>query len=382
MRAPAFDFFNKEILSVAVLLFFIMNALWNIYVFKEAWILKLIFAASVLFGLIITREALLNIFDSRDYFIVLLYFFSFVNGFIIIKKYGIGNFIKILYYNLLVFLIFSISMLTIYPEELFLLNLKNNLNPFFELNFRLLLPGFSSLNASSITILIILVLNDFLIKSKQISNNIISNFTIKILCISLMYFAGTRTTFYLAILYILLNRYTFFKLTINYFNRYWYLIPIFVIIINYIFYTSDIFNVIKRENESISGFNRYSLFIASINSILENGFVFLIGNGIYSSKNIVSSFQLMDESVTTSHNAFLQFFISFGLIGLVMFVLWYNNISKNLSKIKLLALVPLLFLITGSYEASPSYFTFEPTYIFIYFFIYSQSLRKDLYLSP
>ncbi|WP_238884684.1 O-antigen ligase family protein [Clostridium sp. YIM B02551] len=119
------------------------------------------------------------------------------------------------------------------------------------------------------------------------------------------------------------------------------LIFLIIIVVIYISLPVEIINIISKrfvdfqgQNTEDFGAGRFGIWIAVFKGIMNNANIFSIlnGFGIDSARYFVANYSIFGTEDAT-HNDYLDMFISNGIIGLIIMILWLINIIKNIKLI-------------------------------------------------
>ena len=204
-----------------------------------------------------------------------------------------------------------------------------------------------------------------------IKNKIKKKFSILIFCfyIYMMVLADSRLvllfTFFFAFLY-----WVSLKTIISFIKNYWLFISFIFIGLLFVFYKTDIFQGLKRPGE-IKGhvLSRIDIWEYAFGVIFDD-YKLILGHGLNGFENNINpDVQKMfkNESLQTAHNFLIQNIIDFGFLGIIFILYWIFKLIKIVQSIKveIITLLLVMFLIMGTTESIPTFYSFDSNMFFI-----------------
>lgn len=184
----------------------------------------------------------------------------------------------------------------------------------------------------------------------------------------LLVLADSRLILLVALIFSLFTFYSFTRV-INFAKRYWLALSISLILMMYFFYSTDVFESIKRPGEK-SGrvLNRFEIWQVAI-EVIFNDFRVITGRGLNGFANALTG-ELKEkfaaENLETCHNFMIQTLMDFGIFGLLLSLYGIQLIIVKAIKLRKSILLILLtaVLIFSTTEAIPTFYSFEATFFF------------------
>ncbi len=154
-------------------------------------------------------------------------------------------------------------------------------------------------------------------------------------------------------------------------RKHWWVIVLIIIISIYIFYTTSIFDGVKRPGERAVGHvaSRLDIWGAAYDLIVNDVRMFF-GHGLRSFETHILNSKdasINNLRVQTSHNFFLQCILDFGILGVMVIIGALLELVKRVKVIKsqIVTILFVMFLLIGSTEAIPTFYSFDSTFFYI-----------------
>jgi hypothetical protein len=181
--------------------------------------------------------------------------------------------------------------------------------------------------------------------------------------------ADTRIAIGLTLL-LTLSLFVNMKKMVDLIKTYWKLLIVAIFSFITVFYTTPLFDFLKREGElNPDNLNRIEIWTAAIRVIFDD-IKFLFGHGINGfGKNFPPEWInfFLEQQLQTTHNALFQYMVDFGIIGviayLVLFVKLLDSSLRFKERIIFVLLIATFFY--GITESIPTFYSFEPTILFL-----------------
>lgn len=332
--------------------------------------------------LIIIHSLLFRNFLIRDFAVLITYWVWFVFTYVYFKTRAIDN---CLWYILITFLIYNVSNYIFY--DIYFSHQFRGINTILKYfgvdGVRVYFPLSSGANVftSQLALNALIVLHFIKTKPKKI-------IYIFIYCFYLFMLVMADSRLILLFMILFSGVYWFSLRTILlFFKKYWLILSLMIIVVMYIFYSTSLFDNIKRpgEREGIA-LSRIEIWEIAIKVIFDD-YKFLIGHGLNGFENNISESikeTFKNQRLQTSHNFIIQSVIDFGVFGITLILVFLFNLLKKLPKLnsQIITILIIMILFMGGAESIPTFYSFEPTLFFIALtsIIYSRNERKNIRL--
>lgn len=160
------------------------------------------------------------------------------------------------------------------------------------------------------------------------------------------------------------------KQILTFFKKTWWILGLIIIALLYVFYSTNIFDGIKRageiEGRSISRIEIWTIAL----EVVFDGINAIFGHGLNGYENNIPEHiqeAYENQHLQTSHNFIIQNLIDFGLFGLSIIFVALHNIFQYTLKMKapIITILLVMLLLIGITESIPTFYTIEPTLFFV-----------------
>lgn len=300
----------------------------------------------------------------RDFAVLLTYWVWFVFTYTYLMDKTLEEALKYIFYT---FLIFNIANYLFF--ELYFADQKSGMNTIMEMvgivGYRIYFPLASGANVFTFQIGVNALLALYFVKNR---NRNILYIAIFWFYMYILVLADSRivlaTTIFFTIIY-----WFSFKTIVVFFKKYWYVLSIFIVVFIFVFYNTTLFDGIKRTNERTGkALSRIEIWGYAIDFLIGDLRIFFGHglNGLETGLDEELKIKFANENLQTSHNFIIQNIIDFGLVGLAIIMFYIFKLVDMLLKLKsqIITIIVIMFLLIGTTESIPTFYSFEPT-IFI-----------------
>ncbi|MAZ26827.1 MAG: hypothetical protein CL868_07080 [Cytophagaceae bacterium] len=332
------------------------------------YLLYIVLGALGLSIILFIHTVWLSKLNLRDVAVITAYFLWF---FYTCSKFWNRSLNYCLRYLLYSFLIYNVTNLVIY--EMYYADIPLGINSIMKAfgiyGYRVYFPLASGANINTAQIGLCTILVAYFIKSsKDLKLKLFYGF-LGLLHFYLLVLADSRLVLFITFIFSISILISFYHLIVL-IKRYWILVISTLSLVLIVFYSTDIFEFLKRPGESDSKFiDRIQIWKISIEVIFHD-WHFISGyglNGLENNlpRNILTEFK--DQSLQTSHNFIFQYLIDFGVIGLVFFILGMQQLVQwsYAYKNRIILYLIIAIIIFGATESIPTFYSFEATLFFI-----------------
>jgi hypothetical protein len=314
---------------------------------------------------ILVHGLIFGVVYLRDFAVLVTYWLWFIFTYTYLKDKTIEEALKYIFIS---FLIFNLANYLFF--ELYFSDQKKGWNSILELfgivGYRIYFPLASGANVFTFQIGLNAILTLFFIKHKK------RNWFYLLVYVFYMFvlvLADSRLvlamTLFFTLTYILS-----FKTIVIFFKKYWYVFSLCIVGFIFFFYNTSIFDGIKRTNEKTGiAISRIEIWGYAL-ELLFSDFRIIFGHGLNGletglEESLKSKFE--NQNLQTSHNFIIQNIIDFGLFGLVIILFYVFKLVKMLRTVKsqILTIIVVMFLLIGTTESIPTFYSFEPTIFMI-----------------
>jgi len=323
------------------------------------------FYALVLVVLIMLHGLIFSEIYIRDVAVLLTYWIWFVFTTVYFKDKTIT---QCLMYILITFLIYNVANYLFY--KFFFSNEIRGVNSimgmFGKFGYRVFFPLSSGANifTSQLALNALISLYFIKISSRKTIYRLIYCFYLFILVL-----ADSRLILFFTLIFSLIY-WISLKRIVYYIKKYWLLLSLLLVASMYIFYSTTIFDFMKRPGEKTGeSFSRMEIWGEAWNVITQDFRIFF-GYGINGfENNILKSTKIIfeGENLQTAHNFIFQNIIDFGLLGIIIIFLVLYKILRKVIQLNsyIITILLVMIILMGTTESIPSFYSFEPSLFFI-----------------
>lgn len=325
--------------------------------------------ASIIGTIVVVHSAILSLeLSLRDATVVALYLIWFIY---FTLKFRTKTINQALLFLLVSFTIYNITNYILF--ELYFYDTKlgynQTLSYFNIVDYYAVYPLSSGRNINSSQIGLMSILATYFFK---IEKRFLKKWIFLTISLAHMYFlvlADTRIAIGLTLL-LTLSLFINMKKMVNLIKMYWKLTIVAIFSFITVFYTTPLFDFLKREGElNPDNLNRIEIWTAAIRVIFDD-IKFLFGHGINGfGKNFPPEWInfFLEQNLQTTHNALLQYMVDFGLIGAIAYLLLFVKLLDRSLRVKERIIFVLLIatFFYGITESIPTFYSFEPTILFL-----------------
>lgn len=315
--------------------------------------------------IILIHGFIFGVIYLRDFAVLLTYWVWFVFTYTYLKDKTIEEGLKYIFYSFLIFNVANYLFFELYYADQ-KLGINSILGVFGVFGYRIYFPLASGANVFTFQVAVNALISLHFIKNK--SRNILY-IAVYWFYLFILVLADSRlilvTTIFFSITY-----WFSFKTIIIFFKQYWYILSIFIVAFLFVFYNSSLFDGFKRANEKTgNAISRLEIWGYAID-VLISDFRIILGhglNGLEMGLDEALKAKFETQSLQTSHNFIIQNIIDFGLVGLVIILFYIFKLVNMLIKLKsqIITTIVVMFLLIGTTESIPTFYSFEPTIFMI-----------------
>lgn len=314
---------------------------------------------------ILIHGLIFGVIYLRDFAVLMTYWVWFVFTYTYLRDKTIEEGLKYIFYS---FLIFNVANYLFF--ELYYADQKLGINSILEVfgvfGYRIYFPLASGANVFTFQVGVNALISLYFIKNK--SRNILY-IVVYWFYLFILVLADSRlilvTTLFFSITY-----WFSFKTIIVFFKKYWYILSIFIVAFLFVFYNYSLFDEFKRANEKTGkAISRLEIWGYAID-VLTGDLRIIFGHGLNGleqglDESLKAKFKT--QNLQTSHNFIIQNIIDFGLVGLLIILFYVFKLVNMLIKLKsqIITTIVVMFLLIGTTESIPTFYSFEPTIFMI-----------------
>ena len=314
---------------------------------------------------ILIHGLIFGIVYLRDFAVLMTYWLWFVFTYTYLKDKSREEALKYLFYT---FLVFNIANYLFF--ELYFADQKRGINSimatFGIMGYRIYFPLASGANVFTFQLGLNALLALHFVKYEKKNILYIISFWFYFYVLIL---ADSRIVLITTIFFTFVYWYSF-KTIVFFLKKYWYVLSLLILSFVFIFYNTSLFDGVKRTNEKTGlAISRIEIWTYAID-VFVSDFKFLFGhglNGLESSLDESLKVKFASQNLQTSHNFIIQSLIDFGLIGLIIILFYIFKLIRMLIKLKsqIITILVVTFLLVGTTESIPTFYSFEPTIFLI-----------------
>lgn len=365
-----FEGTDKIVLFILVSILISISIAINLFNHRKSgqYLIRASVFALVIVLLVMAHTLIIDSLSLRDIAVLTTFFLWYVY---VVSKFWNSSLSKSLQFILISFLIYNIANYAYYVIQFSDTKIgMNSILTFLGINgSRIFFPLSSGANINAAQIGLSTLIAIYLFNLSP--NSLIKLFYILIYIFQLvlLVLVDSRLILLITILFSILIQFSLARI-IDLIKKYWIAISISIVFVMYIFYSTSIFNVIKRPGElSGSVMNRFEIWSIS-SQIIFDDFRLFTGhglNGLESSIDNQTKESFSDQNLQTTHNFIIQTVMDWGLIGLTITLYLVGILIKRANRInsQILKLLLAAVLIIGTAEAIPTFYSFEATLLFL-----------------
>ncbi|MGK0307157.1 MAG: hypothetical protein ACI8RP_000108 [Urechidicola sp.] len=315
--------------------------------------------------IILIHGFIFGVIYLRDFAVLMTYWVWFVFTYTYLKDKTIEEALKYVFYSFLIFNVANYLFFELYyADQKFGIN--SILGVFGVFGYRIYFPLASGANVFTFQVGVNALISLYFIKYK--SRNILY-IAVYWFYLFVLVLADSRLILVMTIFFSITYWFSF-KTIIAFFKKYWYVLSIFIVAFLFIFYNSSLFDGFKRANEKTGlSISRLEIWGYAID-VLISDFRIILGHGLNGlemglDETLKAKFET--QNLQTSHNFIIQNIIDFGLVGLVIILFYIFKLVNMLIKLKsqIITTIVVMFLLIGTTESIPTFYSFEPTIFMI-----------------
>jgi hypothetical protein len=315
--------------------------------------------------IILIHGFIFGVIYLRDFAVLMTYWVWFVFTYTYLKNKTIEEALKYVFYSFLIFNVANYLFFELYyADQKFGIN--SILGVFGVFGYRIYFPLASGANVFTFQVGVNALISLYFIKYK--SRNILY-IAVYWFYLFVLVLADSRLILVMTIFFSITYWFSF-KTIIAFFKKYWYVLSIFIVAFLFIFYNSSLFDGFKRANEKTGlSISRLEIWGYAID-VLISDFRIILGHGLNGlemglDETLKAKFET--QNLQTSHNFIIQNIIDFGLVGLVIILFYIFKLVNMLIKLKsqIITTIVVMFLLIGTTESIPTFYSFEPTIFMI-----------------